>query len=219
MSIKLKIFGLGVLVMLATSAVAIMNATAATGGHFVSDTTHSIISGTETATHKLEFRKGTNPNEWIACTKTSYVGTTSAATVTEIKVTPSWSECYTTGAPGTKFEIHEGDCYLVLTVSSNPEGHNTVHLHCISSPGITITHPNCTVRIPPQTVLGPVSYKRIVEDGKHVITAEFTGGGTTTFYEAGICIFLGTHQTGEVGGSITLRADSTGGERTGITAT
>jgi hypothetical protein len=228
MSIKLKALGLGLLATMAMGAFAVMNAGATTGGHFTFGA-HSVeIVGHESKndeTHRVHFlATGGEPGDRIGCDKVEYKGThtnTANTTTTELTVTPSWSECYTTGNPGTKFEVHENGCDLVFTVRQLPETNdNTVHLKCPAGvKGVTITHPSCDITVPPQTPTGGVAYKTVTENGVHQITLESTAG-LTTQYHSGICIFLGTNHTASMTGSVTVTGINTAtGQPTSITAT
>lgn len=155
MSTKLKIFGLGVLAVFATSAVAAMNAAAETGGHFTSTETHTAVFGYEGESHHIHFvKEGGSDGERIGCEEDLYSGTFLGSTVTEIGLSPQWETCRTTSG-GAHFEVHENKCVLRLTIGKNI--HNTVHLECPTGQAVDITHPNCTIRVPPQTMTG-VSY-------------------------------------------------------------
>jgi hypothetical protein len=219
MSTKLKALGLGLIAAMAMSAMVVVNATAQTGGHFVSSdpgTTHVI--GTESGAHQLHFvSEGGEAGQRIGCDNDSYTGTVSGGTATEITIAPSWSNCYTTGSPETKFDIHENGCHFVFTVSKTPEGHNTAHVKCPTGvAGIQITHPNCGIRVPPQTVTG-VSYKN--EGNPHEVTLTSTVKKITSHYHSGICIFLGTVHSSEMNGSVTVKGFSQAGNPVSITAT
>lgn len=224
MSIKLKALGLGLLAAMAMSAVAVMNAGASTGGHFVSTEAHTNIEGFEGAEpnpHVLHFNKeGGAPGERIGCDVDKYTGTISSAakTATEITITPSWEQCYTTGSPNTKFEIHENKCDFLFTISKTPLAHNTAHVKCQSAgEAFVITHPNCTITVPPQTVTG-VTYTNITES-RHEVTLTSTVKGITAHYHAGICIFLGTTHKSEMTGSVTVKGFNTEGVQIPVTAT
>jgi hypothetical protein len=201
MSIKLKALGLGLLAAMAMSAVAVVNAGATTGGHFTSEMNHTTIQGIESGNHQLHFvKEGGSEGERIGCINDSYSGTVTAATVTEIQITPSWSTCKTTGS-ATHFEIHENGCSFKFTVRTNPgTEHNTVHLECPPGNAVVITHPNCTITVPAQTVTG-VTYP---SDGAGGITLNSTVKNITTEYHGGICVFLGTSHKSEMVGSVAI---------------
>lgn len=224
MSLKLKALGLGLLAAMAMSAFAVMNAGAETGGHFGSSVTHTEISGVETAgtEHVLHFNKeGGAATERIGCDVDQYTGTVSGATATQITVTPKWEQCYTTGSPNTKFDIHENTCDFVFTIGNNPGAHNTAHVECTKAgDAFVITHPNCTITVPPQTVTG-VSYTNLdnVPPASDEVTLTSTVKGITAHYHAGICIFLGTTHKSEMVGSVTVKGSNTAGGGVDISAT
>ena len=218
MSTKLKILGLGLLAVLATGAFAVMNATAETGGHFTSEVHHTTIVGAEQVgtKHKLEFTVDGNA---ITCTNASYHGTISATTVESVTVAPNWDNCYTT-PESTEFGVDENGCTFTFTIGREGQAakHHTAHLVCPAGKNIEITHPNCNITVPPQTVSGVV-YKTVEEAGKHAITMEVTAGGVTSYYHEKVCVFLGTNHTGEMHGSVTVWGEDTLGNRVSITAT
>lgn len=221
MSIKLKALGLGLLAAMAMSAVAVMNAGAETGGHFVSSASHTNLIGEESGTnHRVKFASdGGTP---IECTKATYTGTMSGSTATEVSIKPHYTECRTEDAPVNehKVVVHMNGCEYNFTVGQNPEGHNTVHLVCPTGvSGATITHPNCTMRMPAQTPADGVAYTSDTSGPAHAITADVTATGITAHYEGGICVFLGTKHTATMTGSVTLRGEDTNGNPASITAT
>ena len=231
MSIKLKALGLGLLAMVAMSAFAVMNAAAKTDGHFTFGSHNTVITGEE-GDHELHFRpEGGTDNERIGCDIAHYHGEHKTpvgqdTTTTELTITPTWSQCYTTGSPNTKFEVHENNCDLLFTSRKEPEKNDaTVHVKCPTSPGIVITHPNCSIRVPAQTVGGAagngVTYTTQTEtNGIHWITLDVKVPGITTHYEGGICIFLGTTHTSTMEGSVTVKGfDKATGNQVNITAT
>ena len=225
MNTKLRALGLGLLAVTAMTAFGVMNATAETGGHFTHDapTNHATIVGTETAgtEHVLHFNKeGGEPGERIGCDKDEYHGVATAKTVESLTITPKWSECYTTGSPNTKFDIHENGCDFTFTIGREGQvaKHHTVHLTCPAGKAVEITHPNCTITVPPQTVTG-VTYTTDLIGGKHAITLDVTAEDITSHYHAGICIFLGTTHQSEMKGSVTVEGFDTLGNRVNITAT
>lgn len=222
MSIKLKALGLGLLAVLATSAFA-MNASAKVSGHFVSEVHHGILSGTGTATHFTDF--SVDGGTGIRCTSESYSGTISRATTEEetttttVTVTPSYSNCETTGSV-QNWDVHENGCNYKFWSASSGDG--TVDVVCPEGAAFVITHPNCTITVPAQTPTGGVGYTNIEhpsKSGKHAITVTATASNITAHYHGGACIFLGTKHTAEMKGSVIVTAANTAGEQKSITAT
>jgi len=223
MSLKLKVLGLGLLAVVATSAFAVMNAGAATGGHFVHEgpENHVTITGTEnTGTpHVLHFKEeGAAASSAISCHQTSYHGVVNAKTVTSVTITPSWSNCTTTDGSNTSFEIDENGCTFTFKSGKTGETHHTAELVCAAGKAVEITHPNCTITVPPQ-LLKAVTYTTILKNEKHALTMNVTAKGITSHFHAGICIFLGTTHKSELTGSVTVSAETTLGVPVGITET
>lgn len=226
MSMKFKILGLGLLAILATSAFAVVNAGATTGGHFIFSHHHVNIIGEEGPEHHVHFlAEGGAEGERIGCEVVKYHGThkndaATPTTTTSVTVTPTWENCYTTGTPNTKFDVHENGCHLSFTVRPLPEtNHNTVHFICPVGKAVVITHPNCEITVGAQTPTGGVLYKTMTINGVHAITLVSTAT-IATQYHGGICVFLGTNHTATMNGSATVRAtDVATGAASGITAT
>lgn len=221
MSLKLKVLGLGLLAVMATSAFSVMNASAVVSGHFTSDTSHTLLVGEETKpAHQVKLQIGNNTK--IECTVAKFTGTT-GLTATEVTITPTYSECTTEGGPTPhNVLVTMNGCDYVF--KSNSTTHGTVEVVCPPEKAIEIHHPNCTVTVPAQipsatTLTGGVTYTTTTENGKHALTANVTVANIHAQYHGGICIFLGTPQTSTMTGSATLRGTNTAGEPVGITTT
>ncbi|HYP56116.1 MAG TPA: hypothetical protein VEQ41_07440 [Solirubrobacterales bacterium] len=237
MSTKLKALGLGLAAMLTIGAFGVMNAGASPtdphrGGHFVSNAPSGVttIIGTESPTtpnHNLRFSVDGAANG-IDCVTSNYHGTMTGATAEEITVTPNYQTCYTTDTPTNhNVTVDTNGCGFLFTVNTKPtETHNAVHIHgCTKGAhnqlGIVITHPNCTIIIPQQTVTG-VTYDnvRATPTSKHEVTLTSTVENITTHYAAGICVFLGTKHLAAMNGAVTVQGfDSKTGNQVDITAT
>lgn len=216
---KLKVLGMGLLALMATAAFAVMNASATGGGHFVSDTTHTTIVGTESGTHRLHLISIGSEGE-IGCEKASYHGTAVNETEPSISITPTYENCYTT-PEGTKFPVTPNGCTYVFTVAAGTtnQTEQTVHLSCPEGKAIEIHHPNCTITVAgPQTVENAVTYTTVTENGKHALTLHVHARFKSQ-YHGGICVFLGTNHEGELKGSVTVKGTNTSGEQVNITAT
>lgn len=213
MSLKLKVLGLGLLAVMATSAFAAMNASAKDGGHFVVDA-HGVVHGFETAPNHVVHLVSASGSQ-IGCATESYTGNISSLTATAVKITPLWSNCTTT-SDGTVVDVIENGCYFEFTAGATGQTHHTAHFVCPTK-SLEISHPNCTIKVPTQTATG-VTYDTIMMSNKHAITLNSTAK-VTSHYEAGICIFLGTTQTSEMKGSVTVQATDTAGNPTNLTST
>lgn len=217
-----KKIGLCVIVVVASTAFSAMGASAATGGHFVSEVSHTLVDQTISGTsgHQLHIKIDSGPEGTaIACKEARAVGTAAAGTVTEAIGETSLSSCYTTDNPDTLYEILENGCQGKATVASgNPSStEQTGHLICPAGKSIEITHPNCTATVPPQTVTG-LTYTSTTVNGKHAITVD-VNVEYILYYHSGICIFLGTNHTATVNGSTVIRGYNTEGNLVDITAT
>jgi hypothetical protein len=230
MNRKLKILGMGLLAMMATSAFAVMNAGATEPGHFTSSTAHTTITGIESGEHRLHLTGDFGDGE-VGCDKVTATGTTAAETVTSLTITPTYEECYTTpdpSNPNTKhfFPVTTDGCTYTFTITKGAT-FNEVHLVCPPGGAITIHHPNCTITVPPQSVPNAVDYTTVTEDvnpdpeihdTKHAITLDVDAEFNSQ-YHGGICIFLGTSHKGNLDGSITVKGTDTFGNPVDITAT
>jgi len=214
MSGKFKALGLGLLAATAVSVVGVVNASATSFGTFEFESNHTVIVGSENATHKSKFSLvGLAGN--IECGKVAYTGTAQAELVAGVTVTPHYEECKTEGT-ATNVTIKHNGCEYTLKSSSEP--HATWHVFCPSGKVIEIHHPNCTVTIPAQVANG-VSYTKVVEGGKHALTVNLTIENITAYFHGGICIFTGTNHTATLKGSFTLKGTDTAGNATSITIT
>jgi len=203
MSLKLKVLGLGLLAVVAMSAVAVMNASARTSGHFTSDSPNgnTTLVGSETVTHSTELTSH-GIEGGIVCDEVAYHGTIAGNTSTHITIIPTYNKCHTTGeTPGTVTVTMNG-CSYTFTPGSN----GTVHLDCPVGKAIEIHHHNCTITIaPPITVQGATYETDVDANGKHTITLKLHPVQFNTQYHGGICIFTGTNHTGTLSGSATVR--------------
>lgn len=214
MSLKLKILGLGVLAVMATSAFTVMNASATVTGHFAQEINTATITGEETlgTEHRLKF--SADGGTRIECTIAHYEATPKhGLTFDEITFKMHYTLCKTEGEHEHTVKVDPRGCeyefYSRSAASgSTPTAHATVGLWCPPEiNGVLVTHPNCTMRMPPQTITNEgATYTPIEVNGAHAITADITATGITAHYEGGICIFLGTKHTAVMEGSVTVSA-------------
>ena len=239
MSLKLKVLGLGLLAVMATSAFAAMNASATQSGHFVSDSDYVTLTGTEQfdpndlvgKPHHLSFFRlnsagtATESGEPIKCTHVAYHGETlegAAATTTQVvRVRPDYtgSQNCSTGGVGPHnitVDVPAGCETNVFEFKSGNTG--TVSVNC----NITITHPNCETTIPniaENHSLHGITYDTIIDGGKHALTVTANVKKIRGQFHGGICVFLGTSQTFEMVGSATVWGEDALGNRVNITHT
>lgn len=209
MSQTRKVAGIGLLAVVVTSGFAVMNASATVTGHFVHHAIdpHAFVTGTENGTHRTKIRSG--GGTWVECDITHYHGTLTTHTVTKVKLRRTSSQCHTEGGAPGSVVVDENEC--TFDFDSRTTGHATVTLACPAGvAGIVTTHPNCTMRMPPQALSG-ATYGAVTEGGVQKITLNLTIPNITMHYEGGICVFLGTTHSAEMVGSATLGLFNTAG--------
>jgi len=201
---KLKALGVGLLAIITASFFTVTDATALSGGHFVTPSAETLIKGEESGSHRLEFTiHGVEGS--IVCNEAQYVDNQNVGeTAVEVLIIPSYGECHTTGSE-TGIPIHMNQCRYLFTVAEELFTEQTAHLICPGSATIVITHPNCTITIAPQTILGGLTYERVIEEEKYAITLVSKAVFNVQFH-GGVCILVGTNHTGTLSGSVTVRA-------------
>lgn len=236
MSLKLKILGLGVFAVLATSALAVMNASATVSGHFAHDADggHATIKGFENgihSAHSLSFQRTVTDEQTgqkvfsgaaIVCNEATYEGTVTSAITNLIQVAPVYKACITTGTE-VKVEVTPNGCTYTFHSNKNASTHTptekaTVTVDCPSEKAIEIHHPNCTSTVGAQQLSG-ATYTTVLEGGFENLTVRITVKGVTVHFHGGICIFLGTKQEFDMNGSVTVKGFNTKGEQVNIFAT
>lgn len=233
MSLKLKILGLGLLAVMATSAFTVMNASAKATGHFFNDAAggHAEIKGSEvfhSPSHSLKFQATTSAGEPsgepIICTTADYVGTVSEATTQSLTVTPTYHGCQTTGAAHDTVKVTMNDCNYVFSSNANATIDATVTVKCPVGKAIEIHHPSCTMTVAHQTLGGAagngVAYTTTMKNTKHALTVDVTVKNIQAQYHGGICIFLGTsNHIFDMTGGVEIEGLNTNKEAVNITAT
>ena len=212
MSMKLKALGLGLLAMIAVSGFAAVNATGETGGHFTSDSPNgkTVITGTEKQGTSHTTQLAVEGLSGIHCEHALYEATAGAATVESLTVTPTYTKCTTSPSGATNVVVDHNGCNYTFTIGKKiATVHQTVSIVCPAGKAIVITHPECEITVPPQTLTG-ITYNTVVEENKHAITlvAEIGVNGTpklTTQFHAGFCVLLGTTHLGSFTGSVTVK--------------
>lgn len=232
MNLQLKALCFGLITIVATGAIAAVNASANVSGHFTHDATggHATIVGTETSqlAHWLRFQRtsptGTDNGLTFYCTSASYHGTLTSSTSTSLALVPNTGGCATFGDPahGSVAMTTNGCSYVFSSHAgasmAPPVFHATFAFSCPAGKAIEIHHPNCGTKIPPQSLRG-ATYGTTVEGGKHSLTVVMTVTHITVHYHSGTCVFLGTNQLFDLQGSFTVKAFNTAGEQVGLTAT
>ena len=221
MSAKLKAFGFGLLAALAVNAITVMNAPAGTGGHFYASSggaqfNHPIIKITEEGEHKQHLISHGLAGE-IGCLESNYETTLTTGKAGTIEVFPSFAGCSTTGSSAVTVTMN-GCAYVLKVAAGTTESTSqTMDLKCPGTNKVEIHHPNCTIKIPPQSNIGGLRYTTEIFPRHRIVKHLFAV--VATQFEGGICIFTGTNHTGTIEGSVTVEAFATTGEQVDLTAT
>jgi hypothetical protein len=222
MNLKLKALGLGLLAALALGAFAGVSATAETGGHFITPgVTHAQVNQISGAdpNHQIKvFLHGLETE--MLCDEASATGTGTAETLTEVEGSTVLKKCHTAGQePGTII-VHMNGCTGRGTVAKGTTGstEQTEELVCPAGKTIVITHPNCTITVPPQTNIAGWTYTPIKDNGVDTITIDVNLEYAIQ-YHGGICVFMGTAHTATAKGSTIVRVLNTEGKQISATAT
>jgi hypothetical protein len=220
---KLKAFGAIVGAALVVGAISVASAPATAGGHFIAETAHTTINGSQIGTMQLD-----DPAGNVTCQIATFDGTVSTVTTESITLTPHYTNCIS--GTNTAIVDHNG-CNFTFTVRPNPEtNHNTPHLVCPPGQSVTLTvffeHTNtlaCIIHFGPQTPTGGLLYKTGGSGTTHDITAVATVTGITvtrTPQFFGGCKFAPEHgATDQMTGEATIKGFNTEGKQVGITAT
>jgi hypothetical protein len=196
MNRKLKALGLGLTVILATSATAV-SATQATNFHSTSASGTTYLTGNQVTTNVFTTTAGA-----VKCKITQFTGAyTGGTTAQDLTITPHYTECVAFGQIGT---ITMNGCNYTFTEPTSATTGN-VDLNCPGANVITVHVPTgkCTLTIGPQTLKGDVDYTNQTDaSGKKdvlvtgtVIEADFTVHGP-----GAICGALGLHPGEAVAG-------------------
>jgi hypothetical protein len=215
MSLKRKTMALCALG--AMSILVSVNASATTGGHFVFDTAHPLLKGTEGVTEysepKWEFLNVVCPGPYSGTVS----GEKEVTTTEQIDLIPEYSKC---AIEGNEVTVNMNGCFYRMTIGQLASEENTVHLVCPIGKQIEITIPGCLMKIPPQGPLKGVTYTTVVKNEKHAVVIDFSIGEVTTHFEApSPCIFKGTKHAMTISGSVVLQAFTTEGKPVDFTAT
>lgn len=218
MSIKLKALAMGLLAAVAATAIETASAETSATGHFTSELPHITLQYSENETHRLELKIPGLTG--IVCTTTTYHATLTTVTEFQIRVTPTYAGCHTTGGVHSELEVAANECSFTLTAPNRESAktENTVDYVCPGT-GIVIHHEGCEIELDPLSGLKGIGYTTTVENNKHSITLTANVTGFTSTFHAGFCVLLGTTHGGELVGSVTVKGINTTGEQVGITAT
>jgi hypothetical protein len=226
MSPKLKALCLGLAATLAIAATAAIPAPAETGGHFISEVTHTILEGEDLPGANYAFSDA-SAGFGFNCEEVKFAGTIVSETATEAVLTPTFVNCKSESKNVT---IKTNGCTFLLTIrKKEPEKQdNTIHLVCpgASTFEITVEGPfgNCLITVKAQTPSGGMSYGTAGTPGVgHDLNVKTTIGNIHAVYHGGV-LKCGvndkkTLEDASMAGETTLRGYTTEDVLTGITAT
>jgi hypothetical protein len=231
MNRKLKALWMLLSAVLAVGAFAVVSAPAETGGHFVSEVTHTELKGTQDTAPGAKRFELHSPIGTIFCAEVELTGTANATTLESVTIEPDLRECTRTESTNT-FIVDMNGCTFTITVRKAEPGakDNTTHMACPPGKSIAlkwyIEHGNtlaCTMHFPPQTPGGGITYGTTGSGSTHAITSSVTVTGITStrtpaFF--GGCFFAPEHGANtEITGNAVVTGFNTEGKQIGITAT
>jgi hypothetical protein len=208
--------GLCVLAALLTGAIGATSASAATSGHFTSESaqTKLDITGATGTSHEATLSIF---GVAISCHQFTYTGSNLTVTTTQtITASASLTNCTTGGSAAT---VNMNGCDLSFT--SRTTGHATTHFICPVGKKAEVITSNGTMKFGTQTpTTGGVTFTAITMGTKPALTANITVEGIHAECH-GACQIFGTSNTaGKLTGSATVQGtDATTGAATGIAAT
>jgi len=203
MSRKLKALGLALIAVFAMAAISA--ATASAEELFHSSEAHSIIRGTQVAEDTFTVNAGT-----VKCKKATYNGTSSATTVKEQRVKPTYSECTAFGFVNTTIDV-PSSCEYLFTQPVAKVGKVDI-VGCLEP--ITVTGFNCWVTVGNQNNLGSITYTTGESLKAHdlLIHVSLTGITYTQHSKSFPGCTAGTFTNGTYTGTSTVEALNTAGE-------
>lgn len=215
---KFKVLALGVLAAMALVATTGGSATAVVGGHFVSESEHTILQSVSDTQHSYTFKAHSG---LISCTPGTFKheGTFTGKTVESITLFPSYGEgggCSTEGGTPISLYTYNGCSYKLTAASGTNE--QTMHFDCPAGKVLEFHQPNCLATMPPQTVEKAATSTTTEVNGKHALTVDLHATFETQ-YHGGLCVFLGTKQSATLQGTAVIKGRDTVGNSVSITAT
>ena len=205
---KLKFLGLALVAVFAMSAVGASAASAVVQFH-TEKTPVTITANQHAGTNGFDVQFGE-----VKCTTAKLHGTTPSDVTTEttITLTPTYEGCTFAGVATT---VHMNGCdYTVHVTNAGPPYGGPVTIKCPAGQEITVTGGNkCTVHVPPQGNLGPISYTNTGVGATREITAHLEGIQNITYTQTkgtaavGACGNL-TTGAGKFTGTITVTGEN-----------
>jgi hypothetical protein len=201
---SVKMLGLAVVAVLAMSAVV---ASAAMAENFHSESSPTVLSGSQTATHEFTTSVGT-----VTCTTATFAGEATGTSVSEVSVHPTYEGCKLSGINISVTITTTGCNYRFYNVASKSGPTDIV---CETGKSITVAGPGCTVTVGGQTGLNSVSYANEgAETSRTVkVTASVTGIAYST---KGFLCGTSSKTNGTYSGPTSVKGLTGGGVQQGI---
>ncbi len=198
----------GILALVAALTLGAIAVPAASANQFHSSVAKTTWQRTASSTQEFEYEA---LGHTIDCATFGGTGKTTAQTVAELTVEPSYSSCNVPGIPFSQAEVRMNGCEYLFTLQA-AQNHGLVHIKCPPEEEITITVKVfgvslCTIYVDEQTPTGNASWSNNggaqvnVIFGQSKIIAERQGNS-----ECGSA----TSETGTMTGQVQFRGVETG---------
>ena len=156
----------------------------------------------------------------VKCTTAKYTAATELATFTTITFAPTFEGCTLAGVTTT---IDMNGCDYLLHVNNEGAPYKgPLDIVCEAGKEITVTGgTKCTVHIPPQTGLGPITYANIGSGATSEITVNLSGAQNVTYSQTpgtGVGKCTAVTSTGKYTGTATVKAETALGSHLGLFA-
>jgi hypothetical protein len=153
---NLKALGLALIAVFAISAIA---SSAASANQFHSSVANTTWQRTSSENQEFEYE---SEGIAIACTTAGGSGQTTAQTVAELTIAPTYSGCTAEGIVFSSAEVRMNECQYLFTLQAS-QNHGPLHIKCAPEEEITITVKVfgisiCTLYIDEQTPTGNASW-------------------------------------------------------------
>jgi len=208
MNRKLKGLGLMFVALLTLAGFS----SSATATEFHSETAHTIIIGERFAgaTNVFTVNAGN-----ITCKETSYSGTSTSVTTSELTVTPLYKGCTAFGFVETTFDVPSGCDFKFTPITALSE----LHITCGKEEHLTVTAFNCWITIGSQAVNAGLNYSNGGASGwtrDFVVGGEVSGLTYTQHSKSFPGCTNGTFTNGKYSGPMTISGRDTEGRQVGI---
>jgi len=167
MSRNLKALGLALVAVLAMNALTAAGASAE-AFKFKAEKTPTTLVGKQHGAPDIF----TVDTQSVSCNEATYTGTVTGTEVTELTVTPTYSECIAFGL--FNIPIDTNGCQYKSTVDTKVGAsfEGKVDIVCPAGQVIKITAPGCTVTVGSQNGLGSITYTNVGSGATREITMD-----------------------------------------------